>query len=341
MNRLRVKCAGGSIAQLLALAAAIKVGNLIERDFELDYFPSSTGTYWPFAIESLLKSGEFCEANHQQSISIAEANAWEIGKPIPDSIVFKPGLNYENFLEILRASKVDRPLRMLRAEYVIGADYDRLIRTPRRIRSITGGYPPFIDDEVFESLKERFNNSNLVSPFSPNSSMGHSYGVIHYRLGDQRMSGTIKKPGLGTPLDPRTFAKIVESSIDSDIPLYVCSDEPTLAKSLLESQGVNVNLIPKEYTGQGIWGELQFMAQAEVFVGSWSQVSQFASLLVSHRGGQVWYPNSPVEGGAPNWKIPGINMFDPLFLSPDSNFFKSNYGFGEDTHIAYGKQQGD
>lgn len=338
MKRLRVKCAGGSIAQLLALAAAIKVSNLIERDFELDYFPSSTGTYWPFAIESLLKRGEFCEESHQQSISIAKVNAWEIGKPIPDSIVFKPGLNYESLLEILRASKVDRPLRMLRAEYVIGADYDRLIRTPSRVRSITGGYPPFIDDEVFDSLKERFSKSSLVSPFLPNPSVDHSYGVIHYRLGDQRMSGTIKKPGLGTPLDPKIFAKIVKENIGSDTPLYVCSDEPNLAKSLLESQGINVKLLPKENTVQGIWGELQFMAQAKIFVGSWSQVSQFAAMLVSHRGGQVWYPSSPVEGGTPNWKIPGVKMFEPVFLSPDNSYFKSNYGFGDATHIAYGKK---
>jgi len=338
VNRLRVKCAGGSIAQLLALAAAIKISYLKQRDFELEYFPSSTGTYWPFAITSLLKKGEYNVETYEKSLSFAEDCGWEIGKPIPDSMVFKRGLSYENLLEILRASKVERPLRRLRGEYVIGADYERLIRTPGSVRSITGGYPPFIDDKVFESLKERFNNSNLASPFSKEFAITQPYGVIHYRLGDQRMSGSIRKPGLGTPLDPKTFAKIIRENINSDFPLYVCSDEPTLAKSLLESKGIHVKSLPKENTGRGIWGELQFMAQAEIFIGSWSQVSQFASLLVSHKGGQVWYPNSPVEGGSPSWEIPGVRMFEPDFLNTSDDFFKSNYGFGDDTHIAYGKK---
>lgn len=335
MKPLRIKCAGGSIAQLLALAAAIKVSKAIEKGFELDYFPTSTGTYWPFAIRDLLQQGEYNKEKFEMAGVLAGKNGWEIGKPIPGSVVFRPGLSYENFLEVLRASKIERPLRRLRGEYVIGADFDRLDRIPRRVRSITGGYPPFVDDFVFESLKDRFNNSDLPSPFSESSIIRKPYGVIHYRLGDQRITSNVRKPGLGLPLDPRAFSKIVKENISPDIPLYVCSDEPILAKSLLEAHKVHVELLPIESTRQGIWGDLQFMAQSDFFIGSWSQVSQFAALLVSHKGGTAWYPNSPAEGGAPNWRIPGVRMFEPLFLSTDDEFFKSNYGFGEDTHIGY------
>ena len=335
MKPLRVKCAGGSIAQLLALAAAIKMSKLIERDFELDYFPTSTGTYWPFAIRNLLQQGEYSEEKFAMANVLARENGWEIGKPIPNSAVFRSGLSSENFLEALRASKIERPLRRLRGEYVIGADFERLVRIPRRVRSITGGYPPFVDDYVFESLKDRFNNSDLASPFSESNMFRNPYGVIHYRLGDQRIASEVRKPGLGLPLDPRAFSKIINENISPDIPLYVCSDEPILAKSLLGAQNIHVEPLPIESTRHGIWSELQFMAQADFFIGSWSQVSQFAALLVSHKGGTVWYPNSPAEGGAPNWKIPGVRMFEPQFLTRDDKFFKSNYGFGENTHIGY------
>jgi len=322
----------------MALAAAIKVSQLIQKDFELDYFPSSTGTYWPFAIRSLLEQGEFCEEKYEAASATAEENGWEIGKPILESTVFRGGFSYENFLAILRASKIERPLRRFRGEYVIGADFERLIRTPKRARAVTGGYPPFIDEYVFESLKVRFNKSDLVSPFSESNSLKHPYGVIHYRLGDQRVTSEIRKPGLGLPLDPRSFSKIITENISSDIPLYVCSDEPILAKSLLEAQNIHAKLLPIENTEQGIWGEIQFMAQADFFIGSWSQVSQFAALLVSHRGGQVWYPNSPAEGGVPNWKISGVQMFQPQFLHTEDKFFKSNYGFGIHTHNGYAEE---
>jgi len=336
VQEVKIKCAGGSIAQLLALAASIKISRLIQRDFVLDYFPSSTGTYWPFAIQSLLKSSEYDEAMIQESAEIANANDWEIGKPIPNSEVFKSGPNYENFLEFLRATKLDRPMRRLRGEYVVGADYKRLLSTPVGIKSVTGGYPPFLDEDVLASLESRFKSSDLASPFSKDNLFHRSYGVIHYRLGDQRSSAGVQKPGLGLPLHPRTFSQIVKQNLDKSTPLFVCSDEPELAKSLLQSQNIEVEVIPKVFTNQGIWSELQFMSQANFFIGSWSQVSQFASILVSHRGGKVWYPNSPAEGGNPKWAIPGVNMFKPEFLAITDDFFRSSYSFSKHTHSGHG-----
>lgn len=336
MEEVRIKCAGGSIAQLLALAASIKISRLIRRDFVLDYFPGSTGTYWPFAIKSLLKSNEYDGAKNLEFAEMARANDWDVGKPIPNSDVFKSGLSYENFLEFLRSTKLDRPIRRFRGEYVVGADYQRLLSTPVGIRAVTGGYPPFVDEDVLASLENRFKTSDLVSPFSKENSLNHSYGVIHYRLGDQRATAGVQKPGLGLPLHPRVFAEIVKQNLDKGTHLYVCSDEPSLAKHLLESQDIEIEVLPKKFTNQGIWSELQFMSQADFFIGSWSQVSQFASILVSHRGGKVWYPNSPAEGGNPKWAIPGVNMFRPEFLAKTDEFFKSNYAFSENTHLGYG-----
>ena len=55
---LKVKLAGGAAAQCIALMNSIYLEKKLSKRIHLYYFPHSTGTYWPFAIDFLLKPGE-------------------------------------------------------------------------------------------------------------------------------------------------------------------------------------------------------------------------------------------------------------------------------------------
>ena len=55
---LHVKIAGGATAQCLGLMNAIYASSKLGLPFKISYYPYSTGTYWPFAINFLLNESE-------------------------------------------------------------------------------------------------------------------------------------------------------------------------------------------------------------------------------------------------------------------------------------------
>ena len=106
-----------------------------------------------------------------------------------------------------------------------------------------------------------------------------------------------------------------------DSRILVLSDEPELAQKLLSEAGVIADVQQKR---ESIWADLNTMAKAKLFIGTWSQVSQLASVCVVNRGGVAYLPSNSTGKNSLNWKVNGVNFYIPSFLdSTHDIYFKS------------------
>lgn len=308
---LIVKCAGGAAAQTLGLMDAIFVTQQSERKFTFDYYPYGTGTYWPFEIEAALSPEEISSKSkltrgHDRQDQIAQ-----VGKIVENHPINKGFLNTEKVYALIRQLKLDHFLLALRGEVAIGFSQTRLKKVKDSTRIISGGYLPIFDHSVFESLHHRFVDAGFPSPFDLKENLQSNYEVvIHYRIGDKRAKFT--NPGVvGTDgiMSPRAIARLLTELGLASTSILVLSDEPEVAQRLLLEAGLSADI---QMVKSSIWEDLRTMAGAPLFVGSWSQVSQLASICVVGHGGIAYLPCA-VRNSA-TWLNLGVKTYSPEFL---------------------------
>jgi len=310
-----VKTAGGAAAQCLGLINAIYVSNKIGKSFKISHYPYSTGTYFPLAIQELLDISEI--SNPAVSTKGLEIE----NEPVKGSVIQEhPLLNkvfsYEMLLFLLRKIGIYNFIKSVQGELVIDFSKKRLEQISGNTKAISGGFIPIVDMNVMAELKSRFINSHLTSPFITINDQSPEV-VIHYRLGDKKLSGQYTNLGIDGVVDPLTFRNILEQeSLLNSSSIYVISDEPMIAQDLLKSVGIIAKV---KYTNGDIWADISLMASAKVAICSWSQVSQLAAIFNIHNGGRVFYSDSSSTGFSPGWTIPGATSFKPKFLRSDHN----------------------
>ncbi len=308
-----VKTAGGAAAQCLGLINAIYVGNKIGRSFRISHYPYSTGTYFPLAIQDLLKSIEIADASVSTK-GLELENEPVKGTVIKEHPLLNNAFSYEKFLFFLRKIGVYNFAKKLQGEIVVDFSRKRLDGVSGNIKAISGGFIPLIDRKVMDELKNRFMTSSLCSPFEVLDDVSPEV-VIHYRLGDKKLARQYSNLGIDGVVDPLTFRNLLEQeNLLTSESIYVISDEPLVAQNLLKSVGVATKVIN---TDGDIWADIALMANAQVAICSWSQVSQLAAIFNIYNGGKVFYSDSSSTGFKPKWIIPEATSFKPNFLTSD------------------------
>ena len=322
-STLIVKLAGGAAAQLLALMSAIYLRNKNGKEFVLKYYPFSTGTYWPFEINFLLKHNEILSISGKTH-GVTSTDGLEIGKIIQTHPLAKKNMSYERILLGLRKLRLDKHLQNLRGEHPIAASRERLQKVTKRVMTVSGGYPMIFDTNVFDEMDQRFKCAGKKSPFSKSADkfLSH-YIIIHYRLGDKRAkfssSYVVGDDGV---IDPIVFFKILESIDEHEnLNIFVISDEPEIAQSLLSSVSVNAKLMPGD---RDIWEDLYVMSQADIFIGSWSQVSQLAAVCNFSNGGKSFLPSKSSISKSTLLSAERLVYYDAVFLPQSHHIYLSN-----------------
>jgi hypothetical protein len=316
-NPFIVKTAGGAGSQLLALMNASLVSAKIKRPFQIRHYPTSTGTYWPFAMGHLLDGNEIEElSTPMRGMVLPTLDTARSGSILTDHPLESKYLNLAKVMGVLTKSGLDVPLRRMRSEWEVKYSLQRLLDTPASIKYLTGGYFPLFNEIIENDLERRFQQFNALSFIPKPDSSPNSRIVIHYRLGDKRQSFNHKKLEIDGVVDPQVFRKILLSergSLNEEV--TVVSDEPDLANKLLKSVGINAKT---DYLTKDIWTDLQLLTDAELLICSWSAVSQVAASISAQKNRTVYYPKQSSTGFVPRWEIPGVELYSPYFI--DSEF---------------------
>jgi len=329
---LHVKLTGGATAQCLGLMNAIYASNKLKMPFKVSYFPFSTGTYWPFAIGDLLEKGEILNVNSPTK-GLDSNDDFEIGKIIQNHPLMRKKFSYEKLLSLMRKLNLEPGLQFLRRELTVLAKPDRLININNYFLSISGGYAAINEAEVNQSMHERFLNAGKKSPFEK-TIKEKTLIVIHYRLGDKKATGRHPRDfNSDLVIDPQSYLEILNKIPKLNLEnLFVVSDEPHLAQKLLS--GVNVNAKINSTSGD-IWDDLFFMSQADIFIGSRSQVSQLANICVEHNGG-ISYMFS-VLANKNYKKFKNTTYLPTKFIPTDDEIYNLNFQLEANSHSAYNK----
>jgi hypothetical protein len=320
-----VRTAGGAGSQLVALMAAIQVSSKIQRPFQILHFPYSTGAYYPFAIESLLRESEVLSLVENTKF-FDEPDEPIAGMVIKNHPVQKKGVSYENILKLLRYMKLDILLSLLRKEWKINYKLTRIDIVPSWIKYLGGGFPPFVNFETIESMRLRFKRSGIPLDFRPHASrtlINQVEVVIHYRIGDKRSTyanPTVSGDGI---IDPICFKNIIDNSMFANSNLvYVVSDEPDVAIKLLETVGISAKKNP---ISRNLWGDMQLMLDAKLLICPWSTVSQFVMCIADNSQTKIYYPSKDGGGAMPNWTIAGVNFYEPIYLGRGHSIYTDSY----------------
>ena len=333
---LKIKLAGGAAAQCLALMNAIYLRNKLNRDFQLFYFPHSTGTYWPFGIDCLLNDGELASSNVGIR-GLKETENLEIGKIIKSHPLAARKFSYERVLSIMRRIKLERFLQKLRGEHALLASRNNLDKVTKNAKAVSGGFVPLLEREVSAEMDKRFLRVGKRSPFSVSlDASTRPDVVIHFRIGDKRAKFTHPSDFGGDGIsDPQVFKKIIDSmSLQESKKIIVVSDEPNVAQALLNEVGIDAQTNP--ITGN-LWDDLYLMSQARVLIGSWSQVSQLAAICVTGNNGSAFLPSTTQVGTKINWEIDGVTFYEPLFLEQGHWIYSDNFSLDINAHQVYKK----
>ena len=321
MKTLKIKFAGGAAAQCLALMNAIYLRNKLNRNFVLKYYPYSTGTFWPLSIDFLLRSGEI---EHENGVTkgLDLSVSFVPGSVIPSHPLSTRSFSYEKLLVLMRKIGLEAFLQGLRGEKIVRASLINLERVGSRTKSASGGFVPILDERVMAEMHSRFKNGNRLSPFE-HFGEGRQSKIkiaLHYRIGDKRSKflnpNIVGNDGV---MDPIVFKNLIESSgFSTDDEVKVFSDSPELAMKLLEKVGINATT---PQIGSDIWDDLYEMSQSELFIGSWSQVSQLAALCVASGAGKVCLPNPAAVGLPKDWAFVGLDFYEPIFLPQEHEIY--------------------
>ena len=327
---LHVKLTGGATAQCLGLMNAIYASNKLRIPFKVSYFPFSTGTYWPFAIGDLLEKDEILNINTPTK-GLDSSKEFEIGKIIQSHPLMSKKFSYEKLLSVTRKLNLEPGLQFLRRELAVLASPNRLINITNYYRSISGGFAAINEIEVNQSLHERFLKAGKISPFAETVKEKNLI-VIHYRLGDKKATGQHPSDfNTDMVIDPESYAdvlsKIPSGNLDN---LYVVSDEPKLAQKLLANAGISARI---HSTSGNIWNDLVFMAQANIFIGSKSQVSQLVNICVENNGGISYMFNLCKHNDYS--KFINTQYLESKFLDKSNEIYTLNFQLEANSHSAY------
>lgn len=330
---LEFKVAGGAAAQTLGLLNALYLKRKFSRDFKIRYFPHSTGTYWPFAIDFLLSQHEISSA-HAEIRGMKSDATLEVGKIIRDHPLESRYFSYERLLKWLRKLHLEFVLRKLVGEIALEARPGRLELVSARTLRVSGGFVPVFDLEVLKDIDARYRRGrDAKSPFSKNLDVENPYVAIHYRIGDKRAKFSHDKDFGGDGIfDPHCFKEILNQQDLLHMKIYVVSDEPTVAQSLLQEVGIDAHLFQDKHD---IWIDLFRLSQAKILIGSWSQVSQLAAICVANNGGMSFLPSTTQVGTKIYWNIPKTQFFPPKFLDEDHPIYKPQFELESGAHKAY------
>ena len=327
---LHVKLTGGATAQCLGLMNAIYASNKLKTPFKISYYPYSTGTYWPFAINDLLSADEILDLN-VSTAGLSETDNLEIGKIIKNHPLMKKKISYEGVLSLMRKLKLERPVQFMRRELSVFASPIRLLKITNFYSAISGGFAAINEVEVNHEMHKRFLRANKKSPFIKTSNK-KEYLAIHYRLGDKKATGNHPSDfNADHIIDPNSYAEVLNNLSDSDTEtIYVISDDPKLAQELLSEANISAQIRPS--TGD-IWEDLYFMSQASVFIGSKSQVSQLANICVESNGGKSFMFN--VLKRPDYQKFKNTTYLHSKFLKLDHKIYSFDFTLEANAHSAY------
>lgn len=325
-----MKLTGGATAQCLGLMNAIYASTKLKIPFKISYYPYSTGTFWPFAINDLLSADEILDLN-VSTTGLTEIDNLEIGKIITNHPLMNKKISYEYILSLMRKLKLERPLQFMRREFPIFASPMRLLNITGYYTAISGGFAAINEIEVNDEMHKRFLRANKNSPFI-NSSNKKDYIAIHYRLGDKKATGHHPSDfNADLIIDPYSYAEVLNGLSESNIEsIYVVSDDPKLAQDLLSEANVHAQIRPS--TGD-IWEDLYFMSQARVLIGSKSQVSQLANICVESNGGKSFMFNVSKRPGYQKFK--NTTYLHSKFLKLDHKIYSFNFNLEANAHSAY------
>jgi hypothetical protein len=331
-----VKTAGGAASQCLGLMAAIRVARLTNRPFVIRHFPYSTGGFYPLAIGPLLTPGEILDSAVPTRGLIPDENM-EVGRIIENHPLLKKGFTYEKFLSFLRRLKLETLGKRIRGEYYLNYSLVRLNRVSKSIKTLSGGYFPFVDKYVNEEMNSRFIRAGIESPFATHKEVtGQVRVVIHYRIGDKRT--TYSHPGImGDGIaDPHAFRKILEEEeLIGNCEVHVISDEPDVAQALLREVGIEAAKNPEL---GNLWKDLHLISTATVVICPWSTVSQFALTFLVSSGRKVYYPTATSKGWGGKWELPGVTSYEATYLPETHHIYHSDYSNSGDSHLIYNNE---
>ena len=327
---LHVKLTGGATAQCLGLMNAIYASSKLKIPFKVSYYPYATGTYWPFAIGDLLYNEEILNIDSPTK-GLDLSTKFEIGKIIQSHPLMNKKFSYEKLLSIMRKLNLEPGLQFLRRELAILASPNRIININNYYRSISGGFAAINEPVVNKSLHERFIKSGKESPFAEKIE-ANDLIVIHYRLGDKKAAG--RHPGdfnSDLVIDPESYLEVLNKIPNINLEnLYVVSDEPKLAQKLLLKVKINAKI--NSISGN-IWDDVFFMAQANIFIGSKSQVSQLVNICVEHNGGVSYMFNIPQNKNY--HKFENTQYVNSKFLEKSNDIYNLDFELDENAHSAY------
>jgi hypothetical protein len=331
---LHVKVAGGATAQCLGLMNAIYASKKLGMPFKISYYPYSTGTYWPFAINFLLKEQEMLDINLKTK-GLTNTDGLETGKVITTHPLFHSGFSYEKFLSLIRNMKLESKLQLLRRELAVKNSASRLININKYFKTISGGFARINEFEVNKEMNLRFEKAKMPSPFTKFVA-DVDLTIIHYRLGDKKATPTqmqyTKDFNTDLIIDPITYFEVLDKfkHLNRDN-IYVVSDEPLLAQKLLAGAGIKAKIKPNK---GDIWGDILFMSRASIFVGSKSQVSQLVNICVENNGGKSFMLNFSNDDKYDNFK--NTTYLSSKFLDPTNKIYTLDFKL-ENQHTAYNK----
>lgn len=329
---LHVKLAGGSTAQLLGLMNAIYASDKLGLPFKISYYPYSTGTYWPFAISHFLSDDEILIAD-VSTIGLKNTHDLQVGKPIFNHPLMKRKISYERFLSLIRRFKLESTLNFFRRELTVKASTRRLSGINSYYKTLSGGFASINDETVNREMNERYHRANMKSPYGKEQTKKQII-IIHYRLGDRRMTGKGHKDFTAVKiLHPKSYKKVLNQIKNLDkFKIYVISEEPKLAKSLLAQAGINVD---SRITTGSIWDDLYLASQSDIFIGSDSQVSQLANIYVENNGGKSFMLN--FKRDAKNKQFENTEYLNSEFIDTQDELYQLNFSLEKNTHSSYFK----
>ena len=330
-----VKTSGGIASQLMALISAVYVSQKTDRPFKIQHYPHSTGGFYPLAIQRFLKSQEILDPA-KRIRGLGDFTEVPAGSIIESHPLIRKRFSYLKLVQLLTRYRLDILINLFRLEWQIDTSTRRLIKTPKFIRSLSGGYPPYFDAQVKAEIISRFMSAGVSWPISYSSGKQKKV-VIHYRLADRRTA--FSKPGIGGAVnaivDPRSFKNILENlEGDTNLVITVVSDEPIVAKKLLEEVGIEAEI---EGLDNDLWDDLTVMGSADVLICPWSTVSQFmATLFSDDLRKKVYYPEYPGVPQKVNWRLEGVIYYKALFLPESHHIYVNSYLSPIDKNNEYG-----
>ena len=329
---LKVKLAGGATAQLLGLMNAIYASDKLGLPFKISHYPYSTGTYWPFAISHFLSDDEILDVN-VSTIGLKNNQELQVGKLILSHPLMNRKISYERFLSLIRKFKLESILNFFRRELTVKASPKKLSGINSYYKTLSGGFASINDETVNKEMIQRFHRANIKSPYTKEQTKEQTI-VIHYRLGDRRITGKSHSDFIAVKiLHPKSYKKVLNQIKDLDtFKIYVISEEPKLAKSLLAQAGIRVN---SRITTGSIWDDLYLASQADIFIGSDSQVSQLANIYVESNGGKSFMLNFMRD--AKNRQFENTEYLNSEFIDTQEEIYQVNFSLEKYTHSSYFK----